>query len=232
MELLFLFPCSKEKISNMIQIKTLVFNPFQENTYLLSDETNECIIVDAGCYTAQEFDLLVNYLAKNNLKPVKLINTHCHVDHVLGISRLMEKYNIPFEAHKSEDKIIGEAVQHGKVFGFVLEQPPYPTNYLKEGDDVRVGNSTLKVLEVPGHSQGHIAFYSEEGKFVVVGDVLFRGSIGRTDLTGGDYDQLINSIYKKLLVLDRSTVVYPGHGPATTIGEEIMTNPFLSQLGI
>lgn len=232
MELLFLFPCSKEKISNMIQIKTLVFNPFQENTYLLSDETNECIIVDAGCYTAQEFDLLVNYLAKNNLKPVKLINTHCHVDHVLGISRLMEKYNIQFETHKNEDKIIGEAVQHGKVFGFVLEQPPYPTSYLKEGDEVRVGNSTLKVLEVPGHSQGHIAFYSEEGKFVVAGDVLFRGSIGRTDLTGGDYDQLINSIYKKLLVLDRSTVVYPGHGPATTIGEEIMTNPFLSQLGI
>ena len=232
MELLFLSPCSKEKISNMIQIKTLVFNPFQENTYLLSDETNECIIVDAGCYTAQEFDLLVNYLSKNNLKPVKLINTHCHVDHVLGISRLMEKYNLPFEAHKNEDRIIGVAVKHGKVFGFELEQPPYPTNYLKEGDEIKVGNSALKVLEVPGHSQGHIAFHSEEGNFVVVGDVLFRGSIGRTDLTGGDYDQLINSIYKKLLVLDRSTVVYPGHGPSTTIGEEIMTNPFLSQLGI
>lgn len=216
----------------MIQIKTLVFNPFQENTYLLSDETNNCIIVDAGCYTSQEFNLLVNYLEKNNLRPIKLVNTHCHVDHVLGVSRLKEKYSIPFEAHKGEDIIISEAVNHGKVFGFELEQPPFPDRYLKEGDEIAVGNSTLKVLEVPGHSQGHIAFYSAEGNFVVVGDVLFRGSIGRTDLTGGDYDQLINSIYKKLLVLDRSTVVYPGHGPSTTIGEEIMTNPFLSQLGV
>ena len=232
MGLLSLFPCSKEKIINMIQIKTLVFNPFQENTYLLSDETNECIIVDAGCYSAQEFELLVNYIQKNNLKPVKLVNTHCHVDHVLGISRMMEKYKIPFEAHENEDHLIGEAVNHGKVFGFELEQPPYPTSYLKEGDEIKVGNSSLSVLEVPGHSEGSIALYSSEGEFVIVGDVLFRGSIGRTDLTGGDYNQLINSIYKKLLVLDRSTVVYPGHGPSTTIGQEIMTNPFLSQLGI
>jgi glyoxylase-like metal-dependent hydrolase (beta-lactamase superfamily II) len=232
MGLLFLFPCSKEKTIDMIQIKTHVFNPFQENTYLLSDETNECIIVDAGCYTTAEFDSLVDYLDKNNLRPVKLVNTHCHVDHVLGISRLMERYNIPFEAHKNEERIISEAVTHGKVFGFELEQPPFPTSYLKEGDEIKFGNSTLQVLEVPGHSQGSVAMYNPEGGFVIVGDVLFRGSIGRTDLTGGDYDQLISSIYKKLLVLDRSTKVYPGHGPSTTIGEEIMTNPFLSQLGI
>lgn len=229
---LYLSPCSKEKIIDMIKIKTLVFNPFQENTYLLSDETNECVIVDAGCYTSQEFDLLVNYLEKNSLQPVKLVNTHCHVDHVLGISRLMEKYSIPFEAHKNEDPILANAVTHGKVFGFELEQPPFPTKYINEGDEIKVGNSTLKVLEVPGHSQGSVALYSSEGEFVIVGDVLFRGSIGRTDLPGGDYDQLINSIYKKLLVLDRSTVVYPGHGPSSTIGQEIMTNPFLSQLGM
>ncbi|NJK94567.1 MAG: MBL fold metallo-hydrolase [Bacteroidales bacterium] len=216
----------------MIKIKTLVFNPFQENTYLLSDETNECIIVDAGCYGPKEFDLLINYIEKNQLNPVRLVNTHCHVDHILGIGELMQKYNIPFEANKEEDPIIADAVNHGKVFGFVLDQPPFPTHYIKEGDEIKFGNSLLKVLEVPGHSRGHIALHSEAENFVVVGDVLFRGSIGRTDLPGGDYDQLINSIYKKLLVLDRSTVVYPGHGPSTTIGQEIMTNPFLSQLGI
>ncbi|HEX3006416.1 MAG TPA: MBL fold metallo-hydrolase [Bacteroidales bacterium] len=216
----------------MIKIKTLIFNPFQENTYLLFDETNECVIVDAGCYTAQEFDQLVTFIEKNDLRPMKLVNTHCHVDHVLGIARMMDKYKIPFEAHRNEDNIIGEAVLHGKVFGFQLEQPPFPTGYLKEGDEVKVGNSALKVLEVPGHSQGSIALYSSEGEFVITGDALFRGSIGRTDLTGGDYNQLMNSIYKKLLVLDRSTKVYPGHGPSSTIGEEIMTNPFLSPLGV
>ncbi len=216
----------------MIKIKTLVFNPFQENTYVIYDETNECVIADAGCYGDQEFEKLVKYLEDNSLKPVKLINTHCHVDHVLGISKLMEKYHIPFEAHNDENHLISDAVVHGKVFGFELEQPPFPTKYIKEGDEINFGNSKLQIFEVPGHSQGSVAFYSIEGNFVIVGDVLFKGSIGRTDLTGGDYDQLINSIYKKLLVLDRSTVVYPGHGPATTIGQEIMTNPFLSQLGM
>jgi glyoxylase-like metal-dependent hydrolase (beta-lactamase superfamily II) len=212
----------------MIKIKILVFNAFQENTYLLFDETNECIIVDAGCYNDREFKTLVDFLENNSLKPIKLVNTHCHVDHVLGISKLMEKYNIPFEANKNDDNVLAAAVDHGRIFGFELEQqPPVPTHYLKEGDEIKVGNSTLKVLEVPGHSQGSIALYSSEGNFVIVGDVLFRGSIGRTDLPGGDYDQLMNSIYKKLLVLDRSTVVYSGHGPSTTIGQEIMSNPFI-----
>lgn len=217
----------------MIKVKTLVFNPFQENTYLLfDDETKDCAIVDAGCYTPEEYQLLLKFVESNNLKPAMLINTHCHVDHVLGISQLMSKYNIPFKAHKNEDPLITDAVNHGKVFGFVLEQPPYPSEYIKEGDEVKIGNSSLKIYDVPGHSQGSIVFYNPDDNFIVVGDVLFRGSIGRTDLPGGDYDQLINNIYKKLLVLDRDTVVYPGHGPSTTIGNEIMTNPFLSQLGI
>lgn len=217
----------------MIKIKNLVFNPFQENTYLLFDEeTKDCAIVDAGCYTPEEYQLLYKFIESNNLKPTMLINTHCHVDHVLGIGQLISKYNIPFKAHKNEDPIIADAVNHGKLFGFVLEQPPYPTEYIKEGEEVKIGSSTLKIYDVPGHSPGSLAFHSPEDNFVVVGDVLFRGSIGRTDLPGGDYDQLINNIYKKLLVLDRDTVVYPGHGPSTTIGNEIMTNPFLSQLGI
>lgn len=213
----------------MIKIKTFVFNAFQENTYVVYDETNECIIVDAGCYTDHEFNLLVKYLEDNNLKPIKLVNTHCHVDHVLGISKLIKKYSIPFEANKKDEPVIEDAVNHGKVFGFNVVQPPFPTKYLNDGDEIKVGNSTLKVLEVPGHSEGSIALYSSEGNFVIVGDVLFKGTIGRTDLPGGDYDQLINSIYKKLLVLDRSTVVYSGHGPSTTIGDEIMSNPFLRQ---
>lgn len=211
----------------MIKIKPLVFNAFQENTYVLYDETNECIIVDAGCNNDREFESLVAYIESNNLKPIKLVNTHCHVDHILGVSRLMEKYDIPFEANKNDEYVLNDAPVHGKMFGFEVEQPPIPSKYIKEGDEIKVGNFTLKVLDVPGHSQGSIALYSSEGNFVIVGDVLFRGSIGRTDLPGGDFDQLMNSIYKKLLVLDRSTVVYSGHGPSTTIGQEIMSNPFI-----
>lgn len=212
----------------MIQIKVFVFNPFQENTYVLYDETGDCIIVDAGCYTEEEKNALVSFIEKNELKPVKLVNTHCHVDHVLGVDFLMKKFNIPFEANESESNLIRDAKVHGKVFGFEVEQPPYPTTCLKEADEVRFGNSVLKVIHIPGHSMGSIALHSPEQKFIIVGDVLFKGSIGRTDLPGGDYDVIIESIFRKLLILDRDTTVLPGHGPQTYIGEEIMSNPFLT----
>jgi hydroxyacylglutathione hydrolase len=225
---LYLFPCLKEKTSKMIKIKTFVFNPFQENTYVLSDDSGECIIVDAGCYGNSEFESLVNYIESNHLKPVKLVNTHCHVDHVLGISAFMKRYNVSFETNQKEVPFLEDAKVHGKVFGFQVEQPPLPTHYLVDEEELKFGNSVLKILEVPGHSLGSIAFYSAEDKFVIVGDVLFKGSIGRTDLPTGDYDQLMKSIFSKLMVLDHATVVLPGHGPYTTLGEELLSNPFLS----
>ncbi len=206
----------------------MVFNPFQENTYILYDETKECIIVDAGCNGAAEIDALVNFIDSKGLKPVKLVNTHCHVDHVLGISALVKKYNIPFEAHEKEIPYLEIAVTNGKVYGFVVEQPPMPTKTIKDGDVVKFGNSELKVFDVPGHSFGSVALYSEPDNFVIVGDVLFKGSIGRTDLLGGDYDQLMKSIFGKLMVLDGGTIVFPGHGPETNIGSELVSNPFLT----
>lgn len=212
----------------MINIQPFVFNAFQVNTYILSDETGECVVVDAACYTQEEKNAIDQYIASNNLKPVKLINTHCHVDHVLGLRYLATKYELPVEAHDADIKILTEAKKYGLVFGFDVEEPPVITDYLIEGKDVTFGNSRLKTFFVPGHSPGSIAFYSPEEKFVITGDVLFKGSIGRTDLPGGDYDQLMQSIYKKLMTLPPETEVMPGHGPFTTIHEEALNNPFLT----
>lgn len=212
----------------MITIKSFVFNPFQENTFVLNDETNNCIIVDAGCYSANEKTEIDNYLVNNNLTLVKIINTHCHVDHVLGNAYLSEKYNPTIWAHIGDANLLSNAKKHGIVFGFVVEEPPLITNYLEEGTDIVFGNSALKVFHVPGHSLGSVAIYCAEQNFVIVGDVLFKGSIGRTDLPGGDYDLLMNSIFTKLMTLPPDTVVYPGHGPATSIHEEALSNPFLS----
>jgi hydroxyacylglutathione hydrolase len=211
----------------MITIKTFVFNSFQENTYLLFDETKECIIVDAGCYTQNEYNELSSFIEKNNLTPVKLINTHGHIDHILGIEYFAKKYNLKAEAHVNDIPIIEQASFYGKVFGLDLENHPKIDVYLKEGDVVSFGNSSIQVFHVPGHSPGSVAFYSAPDNFVITGDVLFKGSIGRTDLTGGSLDQLMDSINSKLLTLPDDTLVFPGHGSTTTIGEERNTNPFL-----
>jgi len=212
----------------MIKIQPFVFNAFQVNTYVLSDETGECIIVDAACYTQKEKDSIDQYITSNHLRPVKLINTHCHVDHVLGMKHVVTKYKTTVEAHEADVPLLSDAKNHGVIFGFDVEEPPVVTGYLTEGKDVTFGNSTLKSFHVPGHSPGSIAFYNPEQKFVITGDVLFKGSIGRTDLPGGDYDQLMQSIYKKLMTLPPETEVFPGHGPSTTIHEEALSNPFLT----
>lgn len=212
----------------MIKIQPFVFNAFQVNTYVLSDETGECIIVDAACYTQKEKDSIDQYITSNHLRPVKLINTHCHVDHVLGMKHVVSKYKTTVEANEADVPLLSDAKNHGVIFGFDVEEPPVVTEYLTEGKDVTFGNSTLKSFHVPGHSPGSIAFYNPEQKFVITGDVLFKGSIGRTDLPGGDYDQLMQSIYKKLMTLPPETEVFPGHGPSTTIHEEALSNPFLT----
>lgn len=212
----------------MTQLHTFVFNPFQENTYLLADETGECIIVDPGCYFEEEKYTLFNFIQKNNYRLTKIVNTHCHVDHILGSAFLSSKFNVSFEANKEDEFLLQNAVEHGKMFGFDVEPPPAISKYLAENEDLVFGSTILKVLHVPGHSPGSIALYCKAQKFVITGDVLFSGSIGRTDLPGGDYNVLINSIKNKLLSLPDDVIVYAGHGPSTTIGHERRTNPFLN----
>jgi hydroxyacylglutathione hydrolase len=211
----------------VIDLKTFVFNPFQENTYLLSDDSKECVIIDAGCYSNEEFDQLFDYISSNNLKPVKLINTHGHIDHVLGIPRLSEYFNFVPEFHKEELYLLKEVFEQGRVFGLNLISFPEIDASLEERKEVIFGNSQIKVLHVPGHTKGSVAFVSEPDKFIITGDVLFKGSIGRADLPGGDFNILMKSITNKLLKYNDDVSIYPGHGPSSTIGEEKATNPFL-----
>ena len=212
----------------MIKIKVFIFNPFLVNTIVLSDESGEGIIIDASCYTQKERDELDQYITENHIKPVKLINTHCHVDHLLGCAYVANKYNIGVELHEADLPVFKDAKQHGMVFGFDVDELPSVKGFLLEGQDVTFGNSSLRVFYVPGHSPGSVAFFNAEQKLVIVGDVLFKGTIGRTDLPGGNYDQLIKSITSKLLTMPPDTEVIPGHGPSTTIKEESLTNPFLT----
>ena len=211
----------------MINIETFIFNAFQENTYLLSDPSGECIIIDAGCEEPVEKEELAAYLEDHGLKPVKLVNTHCHVDHILGVAYLAKKYNLPFYFHAAEKALFAHSKNQADMFGLSLELPPEPAGFLNDGDQISFGESTLDVIHIPGHSPGGILIHDPAGKNLISGDVLFRDSIGRTDLPGGDYDSLIGGIKEKLFGLDPETVVYPGHGPTTTIGLEKESNPFL-----
>lgn len=212
----------------MIKIKVFIFNPFLVNTLVLSDESGEGIIVDASCYTKKERDELDQYIAENHIKPVKLLNTHGHVDHLLGCAYVANKYNIGVEIHEEDLPVYNDAYRHGIVYGFDVDKLPPSKSFLIEGQTITFGFSSLQVMHVPGHSPGSVAFYNPEQKFVIVGDVLFRGTIGRTDLPGGNYEQLIKSITTKLMILPSDTEVISGHGPSTTISEESHSNPFLT----
>lgn len=212
----------------MITVKTFVFNPFQVNTYLLYDETMECLIIDAACIGTDEEKILVKYIASNNLKPLQLISTHPHIDHVAGNKFVCETYKIPFTIHKDSLQILRGVKGHAAAFGFDEIEYVEPAIFINEGDTVCFGKSELKVLYTPGHSNGSICMYSEKDNFVIVGDVLFNEGIGRTDFPTGNHALLISSIKNKLFVLPDCILVYPGHGPTTTIGYEKENNPFLS----
>ncbi len=212
----------------MIQIQTFTFNPFQENTFVLYDETKECVIIDPGCYSDSEKDELANFVEKNELKPIHLLNTHCHIDHILGNKFVSEQYGLLPQFNEKDVEILLATTAYGSSMGINVETSPMPENYLNEGDIVKFGNSELEIIFTPGHCPGEICFYHKGQKFVIGGDVLFYGSIGRTDLPGGDYATLISSIKNKLLPLGDDYVVYPGHGPKTNIGLEKKQNPFLN----
>jgi glyoxylase-like metal-dependent hydrolase (beta-lactamase superfamily II) len=210
----------------MTKIKTFVFNSFQENTYLLYDESNECIIVDAGCNADHEYKQLDNFIAENGLTLKLIVNTHCHIDHILGNAYLVNKYEVESIANKEDLPLLERSNDMATAFGLDIQEPPVPNRLVVEGDEIKFGNSVLHVKHVPGHSPGSIALYNKQEGFVVVGDVLFKGGIGRTDLPGGDYDTLIASINEKLFTLNDNVIVYSGHGESTTIAKEKSDNSF------
>ena len=211
----------------MIAVKAFVFNEFQVNTYVLSDESKECIIVDPGCNNARQQSELSGYISDQSLHPLMLANTHGHIDHIAGNHFVRSTYKIPLALHAQDSFLIGRARHFADLFSFQAEQSPEPDQLLEDGDEVCFGNSVLLIFHIPGHSPGSIVLYSKESKLVISGDVLFNGSVGRSDLPGGNHKTLVTGIKEKLMVLPRETVVYPGHGPATTIGHEYDTNPFL-----
>ena len=209
-------------------IKTFTFNPIQENTYLVYDETNEAAVIDAGCLSEIEKRALKNYIEDNNLTLKRVLNTHLHFDHQFGNKFLFTTYGIKPEAGIEDEYLLENVIAQTRSFGVEInEEAQAIGGYITDGQELKFGNITLKVLHVPGHSPGSMAFYAEKEGILFAGDVLFRGSIGRTDLPKGDYATLISSITKKLLPLPDSTVVYCGHGPSTTIGFERKNNPFL-----
>lgn len=207
-------------------IKSFVFNPFQENTYILYDETGACVIIDPGCYEPEEKSELERFISSHNLKVQLLLNTHCHIDHVLGNSFVKEKYGTKLLLHKTEEAYLRAVSTYASNYGFFQYEASIPDEYIEENDVVSFGNQSLKVIFVPGHSPGHVAFYHAPSKSVIAGDVLFHNSIGRTDLPGGNFETLIDSIHRKLFVLPDDTTVYAGHGQETTIGFEKRTNPY------
>ena len=213
----------------MIKVKSFCFNSFEENTYVLSDDTNECIIIDPGCHLVYEETELADYIETNKLKPVRLLNTHCHIDHILGNSFVARKYNLELEINDKELPVLNASGYVSEMYQIQMNPSPVPAKFLIEGDKVRFGNSELDVIFTPGHSPGSISFYSSKDKFVISGDVLFEQSIGRTDLPGGDYETLLESIIVKLLPLGDNTLVFCGHGNSTTIGAERELNPFLRE---
>jgi len=213
----------------MIQVHSFTFGPFQENTYVLSDETKECVIIDPGCYDRSERAQLAGYISEKKLRPVRLLNTHGHIDHVFGNKFISESYQLGPEIHKKDLGVLDSLMQVAQLYGLQAEPSPAPSAFLDEGDTVAFGRSALDVLFAPGHSPGSICFVSRPQKFVIGGDVLFYGSIGRTDLPGGDYDTLIGSIRTRLFPLGDDFTVYSGHGPETTIGFERKHNPFVGE---
>ncbi len=210
-----------------LTVHSITFNPFEENTYIIAAQSGECIIIDPGCFDEGERGVLKQFLSDHNLHPIRLINTHCHIDHILGNAFVAKEYNLKLEIHKGELPVLEAGTVVAGMYGIPYEKSPAPESFIEEGEEIMLDGHSLKVLFVPGHSPASICLYSVDDKWVVSGDALFYESIGRTDLPGGDYDTLINSIRTQLLTLPDDITAYPGHGPKTTIGYEKMFNPFL-----
>ena len=210
-----------------MNIKILTFNAFQVNTYILYDDTKACVIIDPACYEPHEEEELFRFIKEKELHPVALLLTHGHVDHILGCKTVATKYTLKPLMHHDALPFIEKSQEQGMMFGFNVKEPDIPDVFLKEGDTIQFGHQKLQTLLAPGHADGSLCFYNESQKVLISGDVLFHGSIGRTDLPTGNYNTLISSITEKLMVLPDDVEVFPGHGPSTTIGFEKEYNPFL-----
>lgn len=213
----------------MFAVKVFIFSPVQENTYVLYNEKDECIIIDPGCYYDNERDELAFFIDSNGLTPVLLLNTHCHLDHVFGNKWVSEKYGLKLHLHEKEKPVLDYAPTAGLRWNLPFDNYQGDVIYLREGDTIQLGEDNLEVFFTPGHSPGSIVFYCRKQQFVISGDVLFKMSVGRTDLPGGDHMTLLNSIQTKLFVLPDEVKVYPGHGDTTTIGFEKRNNPYLRE---
>lgn len=210
-----------------MEVAQFTFNAFQENTYVLYDNSLECVIVDPGCNNETEKAELMSFISDKNLKPKRLINTHCHIDHVLANKFISDKFQLPLEAHEGEVSVLNSCVQVSQMYGIPYEPSPPIAKYIEEGDEITFGETKLVSIFTPGHSPASLSFYNAAAGYVIAGDALFQGSIGRTDLPGGNYDLLIKNIKEKLLTLPDDTIVYSGHGPSTKVDIERKTNPFL-----
>ena len=211
----------------MLKIKSFIFSPIQENTYILYNEFKQCIIIDPGCYFEEEKETLKKFISQNDLAPTLLLNTHCHLDHVFGNKMIAETFQLTLHINEKEKAILSFATTSGLMYNLPFDNYTGDFILLNEGDKVLLGEDELLVIEAPGHSPGSICFYCPKQNFIISGDVLFKGSIGRTDLPMGDHQTLLDNIKNKLMALPGDTVVYSGHGTTTTIGEEKTSNPFL-----
>lgn len=211
-----------------MEIFKFVFSPIEVNTYILADQSGDCAIIDCGCYNTNESEELAGFIKNKNLNPVLLLNTHCHLDHIFGNKFVLDRYNLKTFSSEYDEMNRKNSVQHAMLFGLNMDDPPEPAGFITDNQVITFGTTELVALHVPGHTSGSLAFYSEKNSCVFTGDALFAGSIGRTDLPGGDYDTLIDSIKRKLFILPPSTVVYPGHGNETTIEKEMKSNPYFA----
>lgn len=214
----------------MIHIHSFTFGPFQENTYILWDETLECLIIDPGNTTASEHKQLSDFISEKKLKPQRLVLTHAHIDHINGNKYVLDTYGLLPEVHKEDVYFIERHAVSGAMYGLTVEPSPMAEKFIEEGDVISFGNSKLQVIHTPGHAPGHVTFYNKDEGFMISGDVLFYSSIGRYDLPMGNLETLLSSIKNKLFPLGDAMKVYSGHGPSTTIGFERMNNPYLTQL--
>lgn len=211
----------------MLTVQPFTFNPVQENTYVVYNEKGHCCIIDPGCYFASEEQQLKDFIEQNSLKPIYLLNTHCHLDHIFGNKFIYKTYGLTLWLNKFEKQVLDYGPASGQLWQMPFDNYDAELNLIEEGDVIRLDDDELTVLFTPGHSPGHVSFYCKNDKFVISGDVLFEGSVGRTDLPGGDFTILKESILTKLYTLPAETIVYPGHGDTTTIGDEMKTNPFV-----
>ncbi|HEY0262867.1 MAG TPA: MBL fold metallo-hydrolase [Chitinophagales bacterium] len=213
----------------MLTIKKFTFNPFQENSYIIGNEAKEALLIDPGCHNAYEQEQFLDYIKNNDLKPVRLLNTHCHIDHIPGNPLVARTFGLPLEIHELELENLNRASTYGSMFGFNIEDQPEPQMTLHDGAQFTFGDTLFSVIHTPGHSVGSVCFYFPKEAVIISGDVLFKGSVGRYDLPGSNGEDLYNSITTKMMKLPDDVSVYSGHGMKTTIGEERKSNPFLNR---